>query len=82
MHHKRTTTKTPHQTQSQIHQTQSCTHLDGLIERGTGEGVGVTRVDLHHHHVVSVALKHLRLSNNGRDGGEHDVYVIIRYVQR
>jgi hypothetical protein len=38
---------------------QDITYLDGLIEGGCGEGVGVSGVDLHHHHVVPVALKDL-----------------------
>jgi len=34
-------------------------HLDGAVEGGGGEGVGVLGVEPHHHHVVRMALEHL-----------------------
>jgi hypothetical protein len=35
-------------------------HLDGPIQRGTGKGIGILRVDLDLHDVMRMTLKHLR----------------------
>ena len=37
-------------------------HLDSPVQRRTGKGIGVLRVEDHLHDIVGVTLKHLRAS--------------------